>query len=444
MANKTSKEVVILGTKTNGLVRTAYGKYEMNIKKGSKKTVLFRKKQILDKQTNRDNAKAIYRFWYSQQLAEYEIKLAEFNKAKQLGDALTFAEFTYQDRNNLAADGQFFRELKNEVKLGKSLTGHRAVSNMAVIKKMRPMYSMIKEYPEFANKPLPLITPDDVNDLLDSIKEQQQVKNNTVNHYKNAISKAFDIAIGLKLVSVNPVNKVHGRPKEYREKTGITAGMYSKVLTVLEQLEDPMLKAAYILLLTSGIRRGELMALCWKDIDFERGRISVYKRMIDYTDDDGNYVRTLIDGTKNGAIRETVLAEPAKKALMEYKKKWDADAKRSIKQPYTWTDEVSGKEWDCVWMNPDRLGPYTLDYFGQDWAQSTRYLLVDAGAVKENTREHDFRAGFINFLLGTHKLADTAVSKLAGHKSTIMTLDVYGNADDSDTQQALDQINDAI
>ena len=90
----------------------------------------------------------------------------------------------------------------------------------------------------------------------------------------------FQYAISLRLIRKNPMEGVI-RPKRQKsiDEEKYVAPFYSKeellhFLQISKKYPDPLYPMFHILAFT-GLRKGELLALRWKDIDFKRGTLSV-------------------------------------------------------------------------------------------------------------------------------------------------------------------------
>lgn len=119
-----------------------------------------------------------------------------------------------------------------------------------------------------------------------SIPYCQKQVNHWFSYYKkfsNLIgmtTSIFQYAISLRLIRRNPMEGVI-RPKRQKsiDEEKYVAPFYSKeellhFLQITKKYPDPLYPMFHILAFT-GLRKGELLALRWKDIDFKRGTLSV-------------------------------------------------------------------------------------------------------------------------------------------------------------------------
>lgn len=96
---------------------------------------------------------------------------------------------------------------------------------------------------------------------------------NTLKSYMQILTAVFDFAIDNRIIDFNPAARVE-LPKTVQPKQ-------RRALTVEEQRRviefEHRGKPAMMLLMLSGLRRGEATALTWNDIDFDKNTISVTK-----------------------------------------------------------------------------------------------------------------------------------------------------------------------
>ena len=152
-------------------------------------------------------------------------------------------------------------------------------------------------YPAFGHLRLDRITGRQIqqfiNELVLNGKNMQTGKplsRKTAVHHLSFISDVFSYAIRMDIVSDNPCRKVYVPKGGKKEKE-----IYSieEIEQLFRLLEDAPLKyrTFFTLAVYTGFRRGELMGLEWKDIDFESGVVSV-RRTSNYTVKTGIYTDT--------------------------------------------------------------------------------------------------------------------------------------------------------
>jgi integrase len=125
-------------------------------------------------------------------------------------------------------------------------------------------------YPEFGHVQLRMISRDMVQRFL--LKKTQALSWKTVKHIRTVFGTAFKAAFDDGLVSDNPVLKTKlPRRGAVPEKRQIQP---EEIRKVLENLPEPSRSIAGLLIFT-GMRIGEALALRWCDVDLESGTIRI-------------------------------------------------------------------------------------------------------------------------------------------------------------------------
>lgn len=107
--------------------------------------------------------------------------------------------------------------------------------------------------------------------LLDLNKNHSE---STVRLVSIVLAQGLDRAIKDHLLAINPAKGIE-RPKG--KKKSVTPYTSSELKELLKALENHRLFAYFRLLAYSGARRGEVLALRWSDLDFDKGTLSISK-----------------------------------------------------------------------------------------------------------------------------------------------------------------------
>ena len=172
----------------------------------------------------------------------------------------------------------------------------------------KPAYKRALE--DFSGKPIGSIAPLDVKRAIDTMGKKGYA-HHTVGIYLSVLTQIFDYAILMKDIDLNPTDKVK-IPK------GLTTTRREcpddEKLETIRQNADvhPFGLFPYMLMYT-GLRRGELLALQWKDVDFGARTINVTKA-VSYAAT-GNTAEIEHTKTKAGERKVVLLDRLAKKLL---------------------------------------------------------------------------------------------------------------------------------
>lgn len=93
----------------------------------------------------------------------------------------------------------------------------------------------------------------------------------TVNRYRALLGVLFREAVGRGFAFENPVAQVKQRPEELRPVPYLSPEDFARILAALPEAHRP----AAVLAFETGLRRGELAALSWRDVDLRRGLLTV-------------------------------------------------------------------------------------------------------------------------------------------------------------------------
>lgn len=99
----------------------------------------------------------------------------------------------------------------------------------------------------------------------------------TVLHHYRVLHKALEFAYNMQLISKNPMDMVEP-PKAEKYKAEVLTPDQAKNL--LEAVEHTYLKIPTHIGLSLGLRRGEILALRWDDVDFVHNTITVKQNLV--------------------------------------------------------------------------------------------------------------------------------------------------------------------
>ena len=87
---------------------------------------------------------------------------------------------------------------------------------------------------------------------------------------RSTLSAIFTYALNRDYVSVNPVQGIE-KIRQNEKKRTLTYWTKEEFDQFIEVVDDPLYKAMFAFLYTSGCRKGEAFALLWEDVDFASG-----------------------------------------------------------------------------------------------------------------------------------------------------------------------------
>jgi len=241
----------------------------------------------------------------------------------------------------------------------------------------------------------------------------------TVQHHHRLLYEALSTAVKWGLLHVNPADAVTAPKVRRKEPTVLTEEQTEMLLTAAR---GSRVYLPVVLAVGSGLRRGELLALRWSDIDLETGKVTVL-RTLSETREDGLTFKEPKSATSR---RVVTLPAFAVEALKEHKKA-QAAHRLQVGPGY--------KDHDLVMPNED----------GSPWAPN---LLTGAfgDLIKKldlpRVRFHDLRHGHITHLL-LRGVPLKVASARAGHSGIAITADLYGHLLPGADEEAASRLDSA-
>lgn len=149
----------------------------------------------------------------------------------------------------------------------------------------------------------------------------------SLRHYYSILKMCFDDAIMCRHISLNPTRNLK-LPSMRRKELNI---MTKEEQLVFEGfMKKYRMGTAYIVLVNTGLRAGELSGLTWKDVDFENKALYVRRGMQKITTYDDNFnkvkrERKVTDVKTENSYRVVPMLDKVVRILQEYKKKVQAE-----------------------------------------------------------------------------------------------------------------------
>ena len=228
----------------------------------------------------------------------------------------------------------------------------------------------------------------------------------TVKNVAAVLHKAFSVALKQGIIASNPCDAAELPKVERHEITPLTD---EEIPLFLQAIDGSPMRNAYALCLFAGLREGECLGLSWKQVDFQRGRITVSQQLQKEKTKGGKYY--IAPSTKSGKPR-TIEPPPI---AFEYLR---AERVRQLENQLQ-----AGPVWD----NPDDL--VFTNEAGQHHSIVTFYKhfkRIAASIGRPDARPHDLRHTAATVAIASG--ADVkSVQDLLGHATASFTLNVYAH-----------------
>ncbi len=224
----------------------------------------------------------------------------------------------------------------------------------------------------------------------------------TVLHFHRLLHRALSQAVKWQLLARNPVDAVEPpRP----ERTEMNAINEASTAQLLDKLTGSVLFSPVLFAVTTGLRRGELLALRWKDVNLDEGRITV-----------------------NQSLEQT-------KAGLRFKSPKTERSRRQVPLPSVTVDLLKDHKRNQneerlrlgpIYQNNDLVFPRPDGSAMPPDSFSTNFAAFIRRSGLKHIRFHDLRHSHATQLLlqGVHP---KIVSERLGHSNIGITLDTYSH-----------------
>jgi integrase len=219
----------------------------------------------------------------------------------------------------------------------------------------------------------------------------------TMKHARKIMNIAFTKAYKDKIIPVNPVEDIEIPKKQAKQRKTLTPNELVKIFKSLET--SRWIWSAKFMLVT-GIRRGELIALKWSDVDIENKRL----RIDESVSDSG------IGDTKSSKVHYVPLSKKSIEYLNGQKEMLTNEV-----NPILHNEEL--KKMDLVFPNES----------GKMLKPRSYYTMLTRAAKKVGVyaTPHCFRHTFVYMNRNTLSLKE--LQAILGHDESTTTLDIYGD-----------------
>jgi integrase len=267
----------------------------------------------------------------------------------------------------------------------------------------------------------------DVNWLLDhggeitkAQPEGKPLSPTTVRHICFAAQACLQQAVDWDIITKNPMKKVRKPKRVKRDPKVVDSGAFDRLLAVVA---GTALFAPIVVDNATGIRRGELCALEWTDLDWDRATISISKSLGQLQKGE-----TYLKCTKSTRPRNFDLSAVVVDILLAHERNQEQER----------ADYGSGYiDRNLIFARPD--GEY---YSPKHLSERISAAMRRAG-IPKGVSLHSLRHSHASQLL-SDGVPITVVSERLGHANANITLGIYAHAMPNDSKVAAQRWNDSM
>jgi len=245
------------------------------------------------------------------------------------------------------------------------------------------------------------------------------------------LKSACKRAVELGDLDHNPLDKVKPPKREKKRPNALDREGREHLTSILADMEPTVLVVGAQLSMYTGLRRGELCALRWRDIDLDNAEIHVQAAI--GLGNEGTYEKT----PKTGSSTRTVPISPTlDKVLRQRKTFMQSQCLKAGVSAY-------GADFSKLFVLGDITGRYcSVTVLSRDWTSFAKMHNI-MGNQGERLTLHGLRHSYATAAIEAG--ADVkSVSDNLGHSNTSITLDVYASATRDGKRRATELVEEAF
>lgn len=233
-----------------------------------------------------------------------------------------------------------------------------------------------------------LLSPNDVENFILHLKKEKNLSSASISKYKTLLGSIIERQVEKGIIYNNVVKKVHCDKIESKPARALTKDEINILLSTCKRIKPNFFPMLFTALFT-GMRRGELVALMWENVDLDNCIIKVKH---------SEYKGKLCTPKSKASYRNITISPMLKKVLLEQKLK-------TSKSKYVF---------------PNAKGEM---YIGDNVTKRLFNPIIKASNIG-HVRFHDLRHTFGSQLI-ENNVSPKRVQTEMGHSSANVTLNIY-------------------
>lgn len=269
----------------------------------------------------------------------------------------------------------------------------------------------VKHMEPIADLPLARLDGTHVRQLLAQKRAEGRLNGTSLGHIHTTLHTAMEAAVEARQLARNPVKGVPRPEREFFEAPVLTEQEAQRLAA--ECLTD-RLGALVILAIATGAREGELLALTWRDVDLDAGKVH-FQKSVRYLPGRG----MVVGPTKTRAGNRRIGIDRLVVAVLEEHRRRQGEQRLAAGSAWRDLDLVFATE----------IGTHIS---ASNMTKRFYRPLLSRARITRPVRFHDLRHSAALFMMRLTHLV--TVSQRLGHSSTTITGEFYGHAEERDDQ----------
>jgi integrase len=279
--------------------------------------------------------------------------------------------------------------------------------------------------PRLGDTRLQALSPGDLNGLYAYLLKHGRLNGRgglsfkTVRYIHMIVRRALETAVRWNLLVRNPASladppRFRGRRPEMRTWTAEQVGAF------LQATEGDPLHTVWVLAATTGMRRGELLGLRWRDVDLKNRRLSIQRSLV------AAGYETSFTEPKTARGRRSIVIDSRTAAILKEHRLAQLEDRLALGEVY--------QDQGMVLCRPHGL-PIHPD------ALTKAFIKAVKASGLPRIRLHDLRHTHATLALQTG-IHPKVVSERLGHASVAFTLDIYSHAVPAMHEEAAERLGE--